>query len=44
MDVQEAIKTRRAVRRYKSDAMPEDSLKRILEAARLAPSAKNKQD
>lgn len=44
MDVQEAIKTRRAVRSYKSDAVPEDSLKRILEAARLAPSAKNKQD
>ncbi|HDZ54354.1 MAG TPA: nitroreductase [Candidatus Nealsonbacteria bacterium] len=44
MDVQEAVKTRRAVRSYKPDAVPEESLKRILEAVRLAPSAKNKQD
>lgn len=44
MDVQEAVKTRRAVRSYKPDTVPEESLKRILEAVRLAPSAKNKQD
>lgn len=44
MDVQKAIKTRWAVRSYKSDPVPEESLERILEAARLAPSARNKQD
>jgi len=44
MNVHEAIKTRRAVRSYKPDPVPEESLKKILEAARLAPSAKNKQD
>lgn len=43
MNVHEAIKARRAVRSYKSDPVPEESLKRILEAARLAPSAKNEQ-
>lgn len=44
MNVQEAIKTRRAVRNYKPDAVSEESLKKVLESARLAPSAKNKQD
>lgn len=43
MDVYTAIKTRRSVRDYKSDPVPEESLKRILEAARLAPSAANRQ-
>lgn len=44
MNVHEAIRKRRAVRSYKDDPIPEESLKKILEAARLAPSAKNKQD
>jgi len=44
MDITEAINKRRSVRSYKLDPVSEDSLKRILEAARLAPSAKNKQD
>lgn len=44
MDIYEAIKKRRSVRNYKSNPVPEENLKRILEAARLAPSAKNKQD
>ena len=43
MDVHEAIKTRRSVRSYKPDPVPEESLKRILEAARLAPSGHNAQ-
>jgi len=43
MDVHTAIKTRRSVRAYKPDPVPEESLKRILEAARLAPSAANRQ-
>ena len=41
MNVLETIRLRRSVRRYKSDPVPDDILGRILEAARLAPSAKN---
>jgi nitroreductase len=44
MDVYDAIKTRRSVRAYQDKPVPEDVLKRILEAARLAPSASNRQD
>lgn len=44
MKVSEAIKKRRSVRSYKKDPVPEDKLNKILEAARLAPSAHNAQD
>ncbi len=44
MDVYQVIKTRRSVRSYKPDPVPEEVLNRILEAARLAPSAHNGQD
>ncbi len=43
MDFYEIIKKRRSVRSYKPDPIPEDVLERILEAGRLAPSAKNLQ-
>ncbi|MHA2393744.1 MAG: nitroreductase family protein [Promethearchaeota archaeon] len=43
MNVIEAIKTRRSVRKYKKDPIPDADLKTILEAAQLAPSAGNKQ-
>jgi nitroreductase len=43
MDVLEAIKTRRSVRRYRATPVPEDLLKTVLNAARLAPSANNAQ-
>ena len=43
MDFYEAIKTRRSVRSYKPDPVPEDVLKRILNAARIAPSGGNRQ-
>lgn len=43
MGVFEIIKTRRSVRSYKSEPLPEEKLKKILEAARLAPSAHNAQ-
>lgn len=39
MNVYQAIKKRRAVRSYKPDSVSEESLKRVLGAARLAPSA-----
>jgi len=44
MDVHQAIKIRRSVRNYKAKPVPEESLTRILEAARLAPSAHNEQE
>ena len=34
---------RRSVRAYKADPVPEDALRQVLEAGRLAPSAVNKQ-
>ncbi len=43
MNVMEAIKTRKSVRRYKPEEIPEEDLKEILTAAQLAPSAGNRQ-
>lgn len=44
MKVSEAIKKRRSVRAYKPDPVPEESLNKVLEAGRLAPSAHNAQE
>jgi len=44
VEVMEAIRTRRSIRGYKSDPIPEDSLTAVLEAARVAPSAANRQE
>lgn len=44
MNVHQAIKIRRSVRSYKPDPVPEEKLKKVLEAARLAPSAHNEQE
>jgi nitroreductase len=44
MDVFTAISGRRSVRAYSDTGIEEDKLRRILEAARLSPSAKNIQD
>lgn len=41
MDVFEAIKERRSIRSYQDTPVPRDKLEKILEAARLAPSARN---
>jgi len=43
MEVREAIEKRRSVRAYEDRPIPEEKLKRVLEAARLAPSASNQQ-
>ncbi len=43
MDFYEVIKTRRSVRNYKKDKIGDDVLKRILDAARIAPSGNNRQ-
>lgn len=43
MDIIECLKTRRSVRFYKPDPIPEEILRQILEAASYAPSSKNSQ-
>ena len=44
MDVCIAIRQRSSVRAYKATDVEEDKLKKILEAARLSPSASNRQE
>jgi len=44
MEVFEVIKKRYSCRSYKADSVPEEKLKKVLEAARLAPSAHNEQE
>jgi nitroreductase len=44
MDVYKAIKTRKSVRAYLDQDVPEVVITRLLEAARLAPSASNRQE
>lgn len=41
MEVFEAIQTRKSVRAYAPTPIPKEKLERVLEAARLAPSASN---
>ena len=43
MDIWDAFKNRRSVRRFKPDPVPEADLRRILDAARLAPTSGNQQ-
>ena len=44
MDVYEAVKKRYSCRAYKNKPIEPEKLKRVFDAARLAPSAKNFQD
>ncbi len=43
MDVFEAVQQRTSIRAYKDEPVPREKLERILEAGRLAPSARNTQ-
>jgi nitroreductase len=43
MDVFEAVQQRKSVRAYTDEPVPREKLEKILEAARLAPSARNSQ-
>ena len=43
MEFHDVIRSRRSIRAYRSDPVEEDKLERILEAARRAPSAANRQ-
>lgn len=44
MDVLSAIGGRRSIRKYSSKPVEEEKLLKVLEAARLSPSAKNRQE
>lgn len=44
MDVFEAIANRRSIRTYRNEPVPAESLNKVLEAARIAPSASNRQE
>ncbi|MCJ7654149.1 MAG: nitroreductase family protein [Dehalococcoidia bacterium] len=43
MDVMQAIKGRRSIRKYRNEPVPEEALQTVLEAARWAPSWANTQ-
>jgi len=43
MNVSDAIRTKRAVRKFKAEALPEDIVKAILNAGRRSQSSKNEQ-
>jgi len=43
MEVSQAIQQRRSIRKFKQEVVPDELLHKILEAATLAPSGKNKQ-
>jgi nitroreductase len=43
MEILEAIRTRRSIRKYKSTPIPEELLKEVLSSARMAPSGVNSQ-
>lgn len=44
MDILTAIQSRRSIRAYSSNPVEQDKLELVLEAARLSPSAANRQD
>jgi len=43
LTTREAIELRRSIRKFRADSVPEDTLYKLLEAARLAPSGSNAQ-
>jgi len=43
MDAMEALTTRRSVRKYKQDAVPAELIEKVVDAGRLAASARNVQ-
>jgi len=44
MEILEVIRNRRSIRAYRNKAVEEEKLNRVLEAARLAPTARNMQE
>jgi len=44
MELSDAIKGRRSIRRFKPDPVPKEVIEKLLELAQWAPSAMNRQD
>ncbi len=44
MDVFEVMRQRRSIRAYKNEPVPEEHLEKVLEAARISPTAANRQE
>ena len=44
MDVLEAIKGRRSIRKYKADPVPEELMRRLVEAGQWAPTGADRQN
>jgi nitroreductase len=44
MDVMKAIMERKSIREYKNSPVPEDMLRKVLEAGRMAPTGGNRQE
>ncbi len=44
MNIYDLIEKRRSIRKFRDEEVPEEKLKRILDAGRMAPSAHNAQD
>ncbi|MCR5430172.1 MAG: nitroreductase family protein [Eubacterium sp.] len=42
MDLLDILKKRKSIRKYTDEAIPEETIEKILEAAKLAPSGRNK--
>lgn len=43
MELYEALEGRRSIRKYTADPVPDETLQKLLNAARMAPSWKNSQ-
>ena len=43
MQLSDVIESRRSIRKYKADPVPDEHVIRVLNAARIAPSAANRQ-
>ncbi len=43
MNFEDVVKKRRSIRRYKDTSVPKESIQKVLEAARIAPSAGHRQ-
>ena len=41
MELQKAFESRRSIRKYKNTDIPKETLRELLECARISPSAKN---
>ena len=43
MELNEALLNRRSIRRFKADPIPAETIREVIQAGRLAPSASNRQ-